>query len=231
MKLLRLPLITAAALSVSITASAQTPYVGASLFGDIVRSTHTVAAGVNGPDGGGEALGFALRVGTRVGATWGVELELARPGAIDDDGTPDVTPLAVQQTLSFTRFDQPPIGSTLIYPPIGFSVHTTERHTTLSAAAWVEQQLTARVALAYLGGLTFGRTEREYSVSYPPILGLPIVRPSYTSESIGYGLGAVVGFEARLGLGEHAQLVPGIRLHAIENAWLVRPSVGIHWSF
>ena len=230
MKLLRLTLLTAAALSFATVASAQAPYVGGALFGEIVRSTHTDTGGVTGSTGGGEGIGFALRLGTRVGATWGVELEFARPASIEGEPMPDVMPLAGPPTLTF-MFDVPPFSDSLIYPPIGFSIDTKARHTTLSTSAWIEQQLSARVSLVYLGGLTFGRTEREYTVSYPMLAGLPIVRPSYTTESTTYGLGAIVGFESRLGLGERAQLVPGIRLHAIDNAWLVRPSVGISWSF
>jgi hypothetical protein len=228
MKLLRLTLLTAATVSCSTAAWAQSPYAGAALFGDIVRSTHADSGGVPALDGGGEAIGFAVRVGTRVGATWGVELEWARPGSIEDASLPATTPLIVNIE---PRLGLPPFTDTLIYPPIGFSISATERHTTLSPSAWIEQQLSARVSLIYLGGLTFGRTERDYTVSYPTLAALPIARPSYTSESITYGLGALVGFESRIGFGERAQLVPGIRLHAIDNAWLVRPSVGISWNF
>lgn len=220
MKLLGLTLLTAAALSFSTAASAQAPYVGATLFADVVRSTHTETDGVTGPDAGGEAIGFALRVGTRVGATWGVELEFARPATIEGMSTPEVRPL-----------DLPPVIDPRIFPPISFSIEAEERHTTLSPSAWIEQPLSARVSLVYLGGLTFGRTDREYTVSYPTLAVLPIGRPTYTTESVTYGLGAIVGFEARLGLGERAQLVPGIRLHAIDNVWLVRPAVGINWNF
>jgi hypothetical protein len=232
MKLLRLTLLTAATLSFSAVASAQSAYVGATLFGDVVRSTHTDTGGVTGPDGGGEAIGFALRVGTRVGATWGVDLEFARPAAIEGNSAPQVQPLAGQPGGTSPGFyTVTPSSATLIFPPIGFSIEAEERHTTLSPSAWIEQQLSARVSLVYLGGLTFGRTEREYTVSYPSLAGVPLVRPSYTSATTTYGLGAVVGFESRLGLGERAQLVPGIRLHAIDNTWLVRPSVGISWNF
>jgi hypothetical protein len=40
-----------------------------------------------------------------------------------------------------------------------------------------------------------------------------------------------VGFEACIGLTEHVNLVPGVRLHGLENGWLLRPAVGLEWEF
>jgi hypothetical protein len=64
-----------------VAASAQGPYVAASVFGDIVRTSHTESSFDN-DTGSGEAIGFAVKVGTPVGSTWGVELEFARPSVI-----------------------------------------------------------------------------------------------------------------------------------------------------
>lgn len=224
MKLLRLTLLTAAALSFSTAASAQAPYVGASLFADIVRSTHVETSGVGG-DAGGEAIGFSLRVGTRVGSIWGVEAEFARPAEIEDEGG---GPIALPALDSLRIL---PAGlSPAIFPPIAIAVRSVQRHSTLSAVAWAEQQLTARVALVYLGGIAFARSQRGYTYSYSPLAGLSVV-PPFGTETVIYGVGPVVGFESRLTLTDRAQLVPGIRLHALDNTWLVRPSVGISWSF
>src|SRR5262245_53929116 len=67
------------------SASAQSTYVGAALVGDVLRSTHTEFT--SGPDNStdGEAIGFALRVGTPLGSRWGIELEFARPGEIESE--------------------------------------------------------------------------------------------------------------------------------------------------
>jgi hypothetical protein len=215
---------------VATSASAQTPYVGASLFGDVVRSTHTETAGGRGVTGGGEALGFALRAGTRLGAAWGVEVEFARPASIDEEGVPGGLPIpALQQSLTFERL---PIDGTVIFPPVIVGFRSSQRNTTLSAVAWAEQVVSARVSLVYLGGVGFVRSRHEFSASYSPLLGAsPTIFPPFTSETVLYGGGALAGFEARLALTDRAQLVPGIRLHAIDNTWLVRPSVGINWSF
>src|SRR5688572_31454070 len=48
---------------------------------------------------GGEAIGFALRAGTRLGAVWGVEVEFARPSSIEDDNERGVVPLSFTQLL------------------------------------------------------------------------------------------------------------------------------------
>jgi hypothetical protein len=169
---------------------------------------------------------------------WGVELEFARPSSIEDDGQPGVMPLSFTQLSTFAPFARPTdfsVTSTdfsVIFPPIIVGFRSSQRHTTLSAVAWAEQVVSARVSLVYLGGVGFVRSQHEFSVSYSPLLGAaPIVFPPYASETVLYGAGALAGFEARLGLTDHAQLVPGIRLHAIDNTWLVRPSVGINWSF
>ena len=233
MRLVRVAAIAVACLSAPVGASAQTPYVGASLFGDIVRSTYSETAGVSGASGGGEALGFTLRVGTRLGAAWGVEAEFARPSSIEEDGAPRSLPIpALPPSLTFERLAA---GSTLVFPPIIVGFRSSQRHTTLSAVAWAEQVVSGRVSLVYLGGVGFVRSQHEYSASYSPLLGAaPTILPpfpSYASETVRYGAGALAGFEARLGLTDRAQLVPGIRLHAIDDTWLVRPSVGINWNF
>jgi hypothetical protein len=202
-----------------------------------VRSTHTETAGGSGAGSGGEALGFALRAGTRLGAVWGVELEFARPASIEMEGAPGVPIPALPPTLTFEFGPSPTVprvsdSSALIFPPIIVGFRSSQRHTTLSTVAWAEQQLSARVALVYLGGIGFVRSEHEFSVSYSPLLGAsPAILPPYASETTLYGVGALAGFEARLGLTDRAQLVPGIRLHAVDQTWLVRPSVGIAWSF
>jgi len=41
----------------------------------------------------------------------------------------------------------------------------------------------------------------------------------------------MVGFEGHVGLSEHVQLVPGIRMLSIAGQWIVRPAVGLGWSF
>ena len=224
----RVAIMTIATLLLTAAADvdAQTAYVGASLFGDIVRvgGTRTVLSGDVSP--GGEALGFTVRVGTPLAERWGVEAEFARPAEIEDERANDILPLALIESL--------PPGVSLptgLFPP--FSRRTTYRNTTISTGAWVRQGLSARASLVYLGGLGYYRSEREVALSFDPralIAPLPAILP-YETETVMYGVKPFAGLEARIDMGGRAQLVPGIRLHGIDGGWLVRPGIGVNWMF
>src|SRR5215510_15239726 len=83
-----------ATLAAAQSAYAQGAYVSASLTGDVVRQNRVESAGFNQPTGG-EAIGFALRVGSEIGTRWGVELEYARPQEIENEFSPGIVPLPV----------------------------------------------------------------------------------------------------------------------------------------
>lgn len=207
-------------------ASAQAPYVGASLFGEIARTSH--AEGMfESNTGSGEALGFALKIGTPVGSTWGVELEFARPSAITNAS--DVFFPAFAAPLSPEQLAALGAVAPAIYPPIfpiPVALETRDRNTSLSAVLWALQTVTGRVALVYLGGVAFNRFEREfaYAFDFAPAL-------FSRSKSILYGTRPVVGFESWIGLTDRVTLMPGIRLQGIQDGWSVRPAIGIGWNF
>lgn len=214
-------------LGVAGAAAAQTPYVSASLTGDVVRTTQSEFGNVGGT--GGEAVGFALRVGTALGSNWGVELEYARPSVIKNrdeliyplpaslvpDGGPGVIP------------ERLPIPG--IYPPIfpiPLATETRDRHSTISALLWANQSVSDRVALVYLGGVAFNQFEREYSYAFDLGLGL-LAAP----RTIRYSAHPIVGFESWIGLTDRVTLMPGIRMRTVPGGWSVRPAVGLGWSF
>jgi hypothetical protein len=214
-------------------ASAQSPYAGAALVGDVLRSTHSESTfGREVPDGG-EAIGFALRVGTPLGARWGVELEFTRPGEIETELAGGPIPLSRADTI--TSLTTAAIGSTLIQvlpQPVSYSLNATERHSTLSTTMWFAQQLSPKVSLVYLAGMGFFRATYESEFRFdilPGGIASPLV-PSRT-RTVNYGVRPLAGFEARLKLTEHVDLVPGVRLHGLENSWLLRPAVGLAWNF
>ena len=227
-------------------AFAQGAYVSASLLGDIVRSTHTEYPGVSN-SGGGEAIGFALRAGTPLGAIWGVEVEFARPGEIENEFEPGVFPLGqvtpayfevapTRVTSDFVIFD----SSSIVRPSFLYSVRTSQRNATVGASLWIQQQLSGRIVMVYLGGVGFHRTEFESEFSFPPrlaggISGIPpsliIAIPPYRTEAVTYGVRPMVGLEARIEMTRHLHLVPGFRLHAGDGLWLMRPAVGVGWTF
>ena len=219
--------ITAALIALAASAEAQSPYVGVSLFGDIVRTSHTEALGVD-IGGGGEAIGVAVRGGTPLGAAWGVDLEFAYPAAIEEDYSPGI-PEPLGPIVNFPRELFPP-SSPSVPPYYSVSARSEQQTSTLSASLWAQQQLTGRLSLVYLGGIGFYRSTRETEFQYSPVLiGLPIVLPPFEMEAVAYGVRPLVGMEARYDVGARMQIVPGVRLHGMENGWTIRPSIGVTW--
>ena len=55
--------------------------------------------------------------------------------------------------------------------------------------------------------------------------------PPYQSTTVIYGVSPLAGVESRISMTEHLQLVPGVRLQVVEDGWLIRPAVGLAWTF
>jgi hypothetical protein len=212
-------------------AFAQGGYISASLIGDVVRLDQYDAS--RSDAGNGEALGFALRVGSGLGTRWGVELEFVRPGEISSDVTPEILPLLARTIPSFTpSIPGPPnTGDVLAFPIYSYRYRTRRRNTTLSTAVWAKQEISQRFSLAYLGGVSFGRTSHEIEVSYEPVRPTILPIPPSVSQSTLYDVGPMAGVEGRIRLGGQVDLVPGIRLHGVEGGWLIRPALGLAWAF
>jgi len=129
-------------------------------------------------------------------------------------------------------------GSPLALPqllsrPVSYSLRSAQRHNTLSTTVWMNQELSQRVSLVYLAGMGFSRSTFESEARFdilPPELSIPGLLPTL-SKTVSYGVRPLAGFEARIDLTEHVELVPGVRLHGLDNAWLVRPAVGLAWNF
>jgi hypothetical protein len=118
------------------------------------------------------------------------------------------------------------------------------RVTTVSTTASIRQQVSDTVALSYLGGVVFHRTDSR--IQFPGFDGPPVpaddflfgelgalglLLPSFRLDSVTYGAGPVVGFEAYIGYGEHFAIVPDLRMHGLPQTWLLRPAVAIGWAF
>lgn len=216
---------------------AQSTYVGAALVGDVLRTTHSESSFGGDTSDGGESIGFALRVGTPLGSRWGVELELTRPGEIETESSGAIPLTSGIETLTLLQSAGLPAGVSLpsIFPsPLPYRFVTTQRHTTLSTSVWFNQHVSSRVSLVYLAGMGFNRATYESDARFeilPAGITLPIAIPSIATKTINYGVKPLAGFEARIKLTDHADLVPGIRLHGLESAWLLRPAVGLAWNF
>jgi hypothetical protein len=233
---MRLAIVGAFTLLVTTTASAQSTYVSASLLGELARyggvdvdedddSLASVIA-VNDLSRSGETIGFDLRIGRAITERWGVEFAFAHGGTIEKERTNQINSRLINLPVTFP----PTIG----FPDIEFEQHVELQHTTFDAVAFVRQELGSQIDLAVLGGASFNRVEMEQSVritdqrlaQFAPLLPFP---PS--AEVVSYGVGAVVGAEVIIDVGEHAAVTGGARLHGVPGGWLIRPAVGLRWSF
>lgn len=207
-------------------ARAQTAYVAASLGADIGRTGSS--DGSDAP-GTGEALSFSLRVGTGLISRFGVELDFTRPSEIETDESPDIGVLDARNTIASDLSRLLPGVPILPLPIVGYTTHTAQRTTTITGAAWVRQEISPRISLVYLGGVAFGRIQRTVATSLD---GLPVSdRPTLEYRTSDYSAGPMAGFEGRLGLTEHAQVVPGIRVLSVGDGWIIRPAVSLSWVF
>lgn len=220
-------------------ALAQGPFVGVSLTGDIVRFSHAGSEGARDASTGGEAVGFALRAGTPLGAAWGVDAEFVRPAAIENEGVPGVIPLANWQLGLIEPAGREGLTAAelglVIYPPLWPRIRTWHRNTTFAAGLWARQAISARAALVYSGGAAFHRTARDIEWSYQGIERLaaaPFILPrELRTESISYSTRPYAGIEARIGMTRQLELVPAVRVHGLEDGVVVRPAIGLAWSF
>jgi hypothetical protein len=235
MRLARVDHLVVAALTLvfwSAAAQAQPTYVAGSLGADIGRTSS--AGGFDAP-GTGEALSFSLRVGTGLTSRFGVELDFTRPSEIETDETPDVTILPAPR-YTIADLSQPFPALSLPSLPISgilnYTFRTAQRTTTMTAAAWVRQEITPRFSLAYLGGIAFGRVERTVTTSFdiPPIL-TSLYPPSFDVRTVDYEVGPMAGVEGRIGLTDHVQIVPGFRALSVGGGWILRPAVSLTWVF
>jgi hypothetical protein len=204
--------------------TAQSLYVAGSFGADVVLASGAKSGGLPAPDGGGESLSGAARLGVRLEPRWGAELEVSRGGEQEDAFASSPIP-----------FEIVPVGiaRSSFFPGIEFR----RRVTTVSATASIRQQVSDNVALAYLGGVVFHRTDSRMDLrGFPGFPGVDLAAlgltfPASRVESVAYGAGPVVGFEAHIGYGEHLSIIPGVRMHGLPASWLVRPGVGVGWSF
>jgi hypothetical protein len=213
---------------------AQSAYVGGAIAADVVRTSSTKSGGTTYDSGSGEAFAGAIRVGTFIAPRFGVELEYFRPGKIDSDAGGPIY-LAASERVALSSG----IGGYLpdsTFPSI-LSQSTRIRVSTTSALLTARQPLGGRIELVYLGGVGFSRVVREIEYGFPRLAlpAAPAFPITYATRTTQYAAGPVVGVEVRAGMTEHAQLVAGLRVHtlgqSVVDGWMIRPSVGLAWTF
>ncbi len=231
-KTFRLVLVLAIVSFFNRPVTAQSVYVAGAVGADIMLVSSQESAGFSVPSGG-EAVSGAARLGIALTDRFGVELEVSRAGEIRNTSQPG--------------FPAPLAG---LAPFVLGDIEFRSQVTTISTSASIQQQLSNSVALALVGGVVFHRTDSEMIFrrfasggifSIPPIplpTGVNVVTAASSSifgpsavESVQYGTGPLVGVEVRIRVGEHLDVVPGVRMHGLPASWLVRPSVGVGWRF
>jgi hypothetical protein len=220
------------------TVRAQSAYVAGTIGADVSRVSHTDSSFGSSTPNGSETLSGSLRVGSRIGANWGVELEFVQSGSSHDQVSPDVFPLAANATAGAPTVSVQGFtftSASLNAIPIRFvQSDIRERHSDLDALVWVRQGVGGTVDLIYLGGVAFSRQRTEITQNFPTILGLFAPLPpnsAFRSTTINYGARPLVGIEGRIRFTSHIRLIPGVRLQGITEGWLLRPYVGLGWFF
>jgi hypothetical protein len=216
------------------SASAQSVYVGGAIAAEVVRTSSTKIGGTTQDNGSGEAVAGAIRIGTFLAPRFGVELEYFRPGEIESNADGPIY-LGASELARVSSVIGVPYLPDVIFPILSQTARV--RTSTTSALLTARQPLGGRVELVYLGGVGFSRVVREIEYGFPGgILPLaPSIQRSYSSRTTQYAAGPVVGVEVRAGMTDHAQLVGGLRVHAlgqsVVDGWMIRPSVGLAWKF
>ena len=221
---------------------AQSAYVAGTIGADVSRVSHTDSNFSSSSPDGSETLSGSVRVGTAVGASWGVELEFVQSAHSHDQVTPVVSPLATGNSVATTTgvptitiqgFTFSSASANAI--PIRFvQSDVRQSHSDLDAVFWVRQGVGGSVDLVYLGGVAFARERTEITQNFPTILGLLAPLPpnsAFRSTTISYGTRPLAGIEARIRFTSHVRLIPGVRLQGITEGWLLRPYVGLGWFF
>lgn len=217
-------------------AFAQGPYVVGSIGADIFRVSRFESSGFDAPSPDGETLSGALRVGTSLDNRWGVELEFARGAEIETESS--LFPRILQADTRFTFTSGAPSVQQLSPIVLNYMLRTRQRHMTFGTTAWVRQSVGDDAALVYFGGVAFVRSnyEQDTSFAFPAAAPAGVILPfPQTTEMTRYGVGPLVGMEARIELTDRVRLVPGIRLQTVDSdlgsGWLLRPGVGLGWFF
>ena len=223
---MRIVLLVTAFVLVSGAAQAQSPYVAGTIGADISRFGHSDSTFSRTPTSDSEVLSGSVRVGTLVGPNWGVELEFVRSGS-GHGGAPPPVPLPFAGALPNTPTGALPVSV------IAFQADVRQSHYDFDPVVWVRQDAGSKVDFIYLGGVAFSHQRIEISQTFPTAVLGPLFPPTtrFRTTVIEYSARPLVGAEARIALTSHVRLIPGLRLQALPNGWLLRPYAGLGWFF
>ncbi len=214
-------------------ALAQSTMITAAVNGDITRFSSVETDGLSIGDvftdatHDGEAIGFTVGVARAIGERWGVAFEVGRTGEIENSETAAFDPrILIQVPL-------PPIGRPIL--DLAFERRTELQLTTSTALLWVKHSAGDRVELSYTAGLSLVSSEsaRTFSITDDRLLAIWALPTGLRTTE--HRAAPVVGADAAITLTDHIALTAGIRAFVVEVAgtsgWLIRPGVGVRWTF
>jgi hypothetical protein len=227
-------------LLVAAPTAAQSTSIGVTANWDIARFSRvdiddevSIASSPESLDG--EALGFGVSVRRGIGRNWGVAFEFSRTGEIESRSSRRISPL---RTGGPTLIPTLPgvIQIPTLFPPLPdfeFVLDTEQQHQTFAALAWVRHDVSDRIDLSYTGGITFVRSEydRDYSVTDPR---LALFIAPLDLRTIDFSVGATAGLDVDVELTDHTGFTGAVRLQGLNagrTGWLIRPAVGVRWTF
>lgn len=215
--------------SFASAAQAQSTFVSGAVVGEIARFSFVEAddsvVGLIDTKVDGESVGFSVAVERALGERLGVTLEFVRPGEMSGED-------AFELPISIAIF--PPL------PPVEVTRTFEHKRMAWNTLGWYAQPLGDRLELAFMGGVSFLRTEFTQSqrVTVPalalidPHLIGGLVPSTTTTE---YSVEPIVGMDVRIRLTDALSVVPGIRLQSApaggRPGWLVRPSAALRYGF
>jgi outer membrane protein with beta-barrel domain len=190
------------------TAIAESAYVTGGAFVDIKRFSGDPTEGILD----GNVGGAAVAVGTHIGAHWDLQAGL------------DVT--------GYSQTDRPRTTTLL---KESYTLHSIAENQVLSVATLLRYRAAphGRWRLGYLAGLSFIRLRRRFHTEATADTPSGLVpKPNEVDD---YSAAPTVGLDARFALSEHLSVVPGIHACVFrfgeDSGLLIRPRIGLRWSF
>jgi hypothetical protein len=217
-------------LALCTPALAQSGYVVGSLNADIARTVRTVEDDSTFESGNGQTAGGSIRVGVLPSPRFGIELEIARSGQFRNETTftfPEVIPTAGGFSTSFE--------STFVN-----AIESRDRTLTIGTFGSARRQLNAGTRFVFLGGLVFWRTtshirteetRRETTRTAAGLITSQLTIATSRQTAVEYRGGLAVGVEAHFTVVRRVILAPGVRMYGLHGGWLLRPGVGVGWTF
>ncbi len=202
------PLLTPCWAAAQTSAGSGRVYVSASFLGDIKRFAGDPAE----PVFDGESLGGGVTVGTSLAPRWDLQL------GVD---VPQFTTTSRERLVTLQR---------TVFP-----LQSVTETQTLSTTALVRLHAASRerIQLGYLAGISFVRLRRNAHTEAPA--GTPAGLIPRPDASVSYCAAPTLGIDARIPIGAHLAMVPGLQATVASfsdtSGLIVRPRIGLRWTF